>query len=398
MNYKRTIRACFYAYIVGAIVNNFVPLLFTTFQNSYAIPISQITLLITINFVVQLSIDFAATFFVDKIGYRTSVVIAHMCCCLGLAMLTFMPEIMPTAFSGLVCGVVIYAIGGGLLEVLISPITEACPSENKEKAMSLLHSFYCWGCVGVILISTLFFSLFSTAKWKILALIWAAVPALNGIFFATVPIHSINPDGERGLSLKELFSKKVFWIFLLMMTCAGASEQAVSQWASTFAEKGLGISKAMGDIAGPASFAACMGASRLIYGKYGNKINLDKFITFSCFLCVASYLCVSLVTNPVISLFGCAVCGFSVGILWPGTFSKAAATIKNGGTAMFALLALSGDLGCSTGPTIAGFVSSCTNENLKLGILAASIFPILLLIGIFLLRKNSKKRDEKKLF
>lgn len=398
MNYKRTIRACFYAYIVGAIVNNFVPLLFTTFQNSYAIPISQITLLITINFVVQLSIDFAATFFVDKIGYRTSVVIAHMCCCLGLAMLTFMPEIMPTAFSGLVCGVVIYAIGGGLLEVLISPITEACPSENKEKAMSLLHSFYCWGCVGVILISTLFFSLFSIAKWKILALIWAAVPALNGIFFATVPIHSINPDGERGLSLKELFSKKAFWIFLLMMTCAGASEQAVSQWASTFAEKGLGISKAMGDIAGPASFAACMGASRLIYGKYGNKINLDKFITFSCFLCVASYLCVSLVTNPVISLFGCAVCGFSVGILWPGTFSKAAATIKNGGTAMFALLALSGDLGCSTGPTIAGFVSSCTNENLKLGILAASIFPILLLIGIFLLRKNSKKRDEKKLF
>lgn len=398
MNYKRTIRACFYAYIVGAIVNNFVPLLFTTFQNSYAIPISQITLLITINFVVQLSIDFAATFFVDKIGYRTSVVIAHMCCCLGLAMLTFMPEIMPTAFSGLVCGVVVYAIGSGLLEVLISPITEACPSENKEKAMSLLHSFYCWGCVGVILISTLFFSLFSTAKWKILALIWAAVPALNGIFFATVPIHSINPDGERGLSLKELFSKKVFWIFLLMMTCAGASEQAVSQWASTFAEKGLGISKAMGDIAGPASFAACMGASRLIYGKYGNKINLDKFITFSCILCVASYLCVSLVTNPVISLFGCAVCGFSVGILWPGTFSKAAATIKNGGTAMFALLALSGDLGCSTGPTIAGFVSSCTNENLKLGILAASIFPILLLIAIFLLRKNSKKRDEKKLF
>lgn len=398
MNYKRTIRACFYAYIVGAIVNNFVPLLFTTFQNSYAIPISQITLLITINFVVQLSIDFAATFFVDKIGYRTSVVIAHMCCCLGLAMLTFMPEIMPTAFSGLVCGVVVYAIGSGLLEVLISPITEACPSENKEKAMSLLHSFYCWGCVGVILISTLFFSLFSTAKWKILALIWAAVPALNGIFFATVPIHSINPDGERGLSLKELFSKKVFWIFLLMMTCAGASEQAVSQWASTFAEKGLGISKAMGDIAGPASFAACMGASRLIYGKYGNKINLDKFITFSCILCVASYLCVSLVTNPVISLFGCAVCGFSVGILWPGTFSKAAATIKNGGTAMFALLALSGDLGCSMGPTIAGFVSSCTNENLKLGILAASIFPILLLIGIFLLRKNSKKRDEKKLF
>ncbi len=391
-NFQSTINACFIGYIVGAIINNFVPLLFITFQDSYSIPLSQITLLITINFAVQLSVDFASTFFIDKIGYKASVIIAHICSSAGLVMLTFMPEIMPTPFIGILCSVALYAIGGGLLEVLISPITEACPSENKEKAMSLLHSFYCWGCVGVILISTLFFAVFGTANWKILALIWAIVPALNGIYFSTVPIYSLTDEGEKGLSLKELFTKKIFWLFLLMMVCAGAGEQAVSQWASTFAEKGLGISKTVGDLAGPMAFSVLMGASRLLYGKYGEKMNLDKFMQYSCVLCIGSYICIALVPNAAVSLLGCAVCGFSVGILWPGTFSKASATIKNGGTAMFALLALAGDFGCSAGPTVAGFVSSCFGDNLKIGILAAIVFPVILLVGVTVLQKKRKNK------
>ncbi len=392
--YKSTINACFIAYIVGAIVNNFVPLLFITFQNSYHIPLSQITLLITINFAIQLSVDLASTFFIDKIGYKASVIIAHICSCAGLVMLTYMPEIMPSPFIGIVCSVGIYAIGGGLLEVLISPITEACPSENKEKAISLLHSFYCWGCVGVILLSTVFFAVFTTANWKILTLIWAIVPAFNGVYFATVPIYSLTEEGESGLPLKELFSKKIFWLFLLMMMCAGASEQAVSQWASTFAEKGLGISKTVGDLAGPMGFSVLMGTSRLIYGKHGEKMNLDKFMKFSCVLCITSYLCIALVPNAIVSIVGCAICGFSVGILWPGTFSKASATIKNGGTAMFALLALAGDLGCSTGPTVAGFVSSSFNDNLKIGILATIVFPVLLLLGVSILQNRKRKKPK----
>lgn len=389
--YNKTVIACFVGYIVQAIVNNFVPLLFLTFQRTYDIPLSQITMLVTINFGVQLLVDLLAVGFVDKIGYRASMILAHACAALGLASLAVLPELLPSPFAGILCSVMIYAVGGGLLEVLVSPVMEACPSDNKEKAMSMLHSFYCWGHVGVVILSTLFFRIAGISNWKIMALVWALVPLGNMIAFTKVPIASLIEEGETGLNMKELFSLKIFWVLLIMMICAGASEQAVSQWASTFAEKGLGISKTAGDLAGPMAFAILMGLSRAFYGKYGDKINLDKFMIYSCMLCIASYLCISLVPSPVISLVGCAACGLSVGIMWPGTFSKASAAIPRGGTALFALLALGGDVGCSGGPTVVGMVSSAIADNLKMGILAGIIFPILLLSGIFLCAKLVKK-------
>lgn len=387
-NYKMTMYACFTGYIVQAIVNNFVPLLFVTFQTDFQIPLSQITMLITVNFMIQLLIDLLSAGFIDKIGYRASAILAHVCTILGFVLLTVLPGALPNAFAGILIAVVIYAVGGGLLEVLVSPIIEACPTDNKEKAMSLLHSFYCWGHVGVVLLSTLFFAVFGIAKWRILALLWMIIPAFNILLFSRAPINSLQEEGETGISLKELLGQKLFWLFMLMMLCAGASEQAVSQWASTFAEKGLGISKTMGDLAGPMAFAVLMGTSRLLYGKYGDKWDLNRFMQYSVLLCMASYLCIVLVPVPVIGLFGCAVCGFSVGILWPGTFSKASASIKNGGTAMFAMLALAGDLGCSAGPTLVGLVSSSFGDNLKMGILAAILFPVLMLIGLRLLKKK----------
>lgn len=387
VSFQRTINACFAGYVVQAVVNNFVPLLFVMFQDSYQIPLSKITLLITVNFVFQLVIDILSAGFIDKIGYKTSVIIAHFCAAAGLISLTVLPEVFGDPFAGILVSVMIYAVGGGLLEVLLSPIVEACPTANKEKAMSLLHSFYCWGHMGVVLLSTVFFSVFGISNWKILALIWALIPVINGIVFFTAPIYSLQEEGEKGLSLKELLSKGVFWVMILLMVCSGASEQAVSQWASTFAEQGLGVSKTIGDLAGPMAFAFMMGLSRLFYGKYGDRIDLDKFMSGSTVLCLVSYLCISFAPFPVLSLAGCAVCGFSVGILWPGSFSKAAAAIKGGGTAMFAFLALAGDLGCSSGPTLAGFVSSHMGDNLKAGILAAIIFPVLMLAGIFLSRK-----------
>ena len=282
----------------------------------------------------------------------------------------------------------VYAIGGGILEVLVSPVVEACPSDNKEKAMSMLHSFYCWGHVGVVLISTLFFYVFGIENWKILAAAWAVIPICNAFVFTRVPIAKLIEEGESGLRLRELFGIKIFWILLIMMVCAGASEQAVSQWASTFAEKGLGISKTAGDLAGPMAFAILMGASRAFYGKYGDRIHLDRFMIYSCCLCIASYLGISLSPNPLLSLFACAICGLSVGIMWPGTFSKASAALPRGGTAMFAFLALGGDLGCSGGPTLVGMVSSSLGDNLKMGVLAGVIFPVLLLTGIVLCRKQ----------
>lgn len=394
-NYQLTMYACFIGYIVQAIVNNFLPLLFVTFQKTYSIPLTQITLLITLNFGIQLVIDMLSTGFVDKIGYRASAIIAHVCSAAGLVLLTVLPEAFPDPFAGILIAVFIYAIGGGLIEVLISPILEACPTDNKEKAMSLLHSFYCWGHVGVVLISTLFFTLFGIENWKILAVCWAVVPAVNIILFAKAPIYSLHEEGETGLTLKQLFTRKVFWVMMLMMLCAGASEQAVSQWASTFAEQGLGVSKTIGDLAGPMSFAALMGLSRLLYGKFGDKLDLDKFMKMSCLLCIAAYFCISLVPLPAVGLVGCAVCGFSVGIMWPGTFSKASAAVKGGGTALFAMLALAGDVGCSGGPTLTGFISGCFNGGLRAGILAAIVFPVLLLIGIQLAKKLANNSADK---
>ncbi|MBS5570936.1 MAG: MFS transporter [Clostridiales bacterium] len=389
--FQRTMNACFIAYIVQAIINNFVPLLFLRFQEGYGIPLSKITLLVTVNFGIQLAVDLASAGFVDRIGYRASMLIAHICAAAGLLSLTVLPEAFSDPFVGLLLSVIIYAVGGGLLEVLVSPVMESCPTENKEKAMSLLHSFYCWGHVAVVLISTVFFRIFGISNWKILAIGWAAVPLANLFLFAKAPIASLMKEGEQGLTLRELLSQKIFWVFLLMMVCAGASEQSVSQWASAFAEKALGVGKTVGDLAGPMAFAVLMGISRAFYGKYGDKIDLDRFMGGSAILCILSYLCISLIPIPAAGLIGCAVCGLSVGIMWPGAFSRASAAIRRGGTAMFAFLALAGDLGCSGGPTLVGLVSSRFGNNLRAGILAAILFPVLLLLGIL----TSKRRKNK---
>lgn len=391
--YQKTIYACFAAYIVQAVVNNFVPLLFLTFQDSYGIPLSQITMLVTLNFGLQLLVDLASVSFVDRIGYRASMVLAHALAAAGLALLAILPELLPSPFPGILLSVCVYAVGGGLLEVLVSPVVEACPSDHKEQTMSLLHSFYCWGHVGVVLVSTVFFALLGVGHWRVLALAWAMIPLGNMIAFTRVPIAPLMEDGQRGMTIGELARRKVFWVFLLMMVCAGASEQGVSQWASTFAEKGLGVSKTVGDLAGPMAFAVLMGTSRAVYGKYGGRLNLDHFMAGSALLCVASYLCVALAPSPVVGLLGCAVCGLSVGIMWPGTFSKASAGLPRGGTAMFALMALAGDLGCSGGPTLVGMVSSTLGDDLKKGILAGIVFPVLLLAGLALSREKKAAEE-----
>lgn len=392
-DYKKTVNACFIGYIVQAVVNNFAPLLFLTFQSQYGIPLSKITFLITFNFSIQLVIDLLAAKFVDKIGYRASALSAHASAALGLCMLAFLPELTKDPFIGILISVVIYAVGGGLLEVIVSPIVEACPTDNKEAAMSLLHSFYCWGHVGVVLLSTLFFRFVGIGHWKILACLWALVPLLNMLAFFKVPIAPIIEEGGQGLSFKELLKNKVFWLLMLLMLCAGSCEQAVSQWASAFAEAGLGISKTAGDLAGPMFFAIMMGLSRAFYGKYGDKLDLVRFMKISGVLCLCSYLLISLSPVPVPSLVGCGLCGLSVGILWPGTFSLGSAGIKGGGTMMFAFFALAGDVGCSVGPTYVGTVTSLSDGNIKQGILLACVFPILLLAGLMAVRKVVENKE-----
>lgn len=372
-DYTKTVHACFLSYIVQAIINNFVPLLFLTFQSEYGISLSRITMLVTLNFGIQLLVDLLSAGVIDRVGYRASMITAHVLSAIGLISLTVLPGLFSQAWMGLFISVAIYAAGGGLLEVLVSPIVEACPTDNKEKAMSMLHSFYCWGHVAVVLVSTIFFAVAGLKSWRLLALFWALVPVVNMILFFKVPIAPLVEEDE-GLSLKALIGKRIFWGFMLLMICAGASEQAVSQWASAFAEKGLGVSKAVGDLTGPMFFAVMMGTSRAVYGKYGEKVNLKKTMIASGILCIGSYFLISLSPFPALGLLGCGLCGLSVGIMWPGAFSMASASLRGGGTAMFAFLALAGDLGCSGGPSFVGIVSGYFGDNLKIGILGAVLF------------------------
>lgn len=387
VSYKKTIYACFMGCIAQAIAVNFVPLLFIRFKSQYGIPLSEITALITVCFVLQLITDFASAFFINRIGYRVAVLAANIFVAAGFVSLTILPELTPNPFLGLIISVIIYSIGSGLLEVVVSPIVESCPSENKSKTMSLLHSFYCWGSVGVVVASTVFFRIFGIDKWKILASVWTILPIVNSLLFIYVPIVDLNQQKENSLSFKELLKNRHFRIFFVIMLCAGASELSVSQWASAFAEKMLNIPKSVGDIAGPAMFAVLMGTSRMIYGKTGEKINLDKMIFICSLLCIVSYLLISLAPNSALSIVGIGLCGFSVGIMWPGTFSLAAASVK-GGSMMFALLALAGDIGCTAGPSIAGLAAQIANDNLKTGILTAVIFPTVL--AVLILAKNKK--------
>lgn len=389
--YRTTLVSCFVAYIVQAVVNNFVPLLFVTFQSDFGIPLSQITLLITVNFAVQLTVDLLSARFVDVIGYRASIVAAHILTAVGLVLLTVLPQSVDP-FAGILAAVVVYAIGGGIIEVLVSPIVEACPTDDKASAMSLLHSFYCWGSVGVVLLSTVFFAYVGVSSWRLLACAWAVLPLANALVLLRAPIAKPLDEGDAGMSVGELLGSRVFWVLVVMMLCAGASEQSVSQWASAFAERGLQVGKTMGDLAGPMMFALLMGTARLLYAKIGSRWDLGRTMLASTLLCVASYLLTSLSPWPALSLVGCGLCGFSVGVLWPGTFSRASAALRRGGTAMFALLALAGDLGCSAGPTLVGMVSDAAGGNLGAGILAGAVFPVVLAVCLIAQRAGAGRR------
>lgn len=388
-NYKATLTACYFGYITQAIVNNLAPLLFLIFRDRLGIPLSQITLITSLNFIVQLLVDLLSVRFVDRIGYRKCIVAAHFFSAAGLIGMSVLPFIMKP-FAGLLIALFFYAVGGGLIEVLISPIAQACPTSDKSSQMSLLHSFYCWGTVAVVLFSTLFLFFAGKENWPLLPILWSVLPLLNGFTFMKVPIRSLIEDNA-GMSVKELFSSGLFLICILLMFAAGSSEQAMSQWASAFAENGLGVNKAVGDVFGPCLFSVLMGSSRVIFAKVGEKADILKFIMFSGVLCAASYLIASLIRVPVLAFVGCALCGFSVGVLWPGVFSLASSSLPSGGTAMFALLALAGDLGCSAGPGFVGIISSMNGDNIKKGLLAAVLFPVLLLICTFIFKKFTKK-------
>ncbi len=391
LGYQHTIWASYLGYVTQAVVNNLAPLLFLIFQKWYGLSLDRITLLITVNFGVQLLVDLLSAAWIDRIGYKRGVVFAHICAALGISGMAVLPDGLrhagflflsssDAAYAGLLVSACLYAVGGGLIEVLVSPIVEACPTEEKAAAMSLLHSFYCWGHMIVVVLSTVFFVAAGEERWRTLCILWALLPLCNAVYFGRVPIRSLEEEHEP-VSVKTLFSGKMFWIFFMLMFCAGSSEQAMSQWASAFAEAGLSVTKTAGDLAGPCMFAALMGASRVLYARFSSRISLKHFMLGSGALCVCSYLLAVYAPTPFLGLMGCGICGFSVGVLWPGTFSLAADTLPGGGTAMFAFLALAGDLGCSMGPTVVG-LASAESGSLQGGLMMGILFPVLLCIGV----------------
>ena len=390
-NYKKTLIACYLGFITQAITANFTPLLFLTFKATYKISLEMIALVPMVFYFTQLLVDLVATKFADKIGYRVCVVFSQIVSATGLILMAFLPDVLPNPFVGIIISVILYAIGSGLVEVLLSPIVEACPFENKAGVMSLLHSFYCWGAVAVILGSTIFFAIFGTSCWKILTLIWAVVPLINTFNFLSCPIERLVDDGE-GMRIGQLLRLPLFWLMIILMICAGASETTMTQWASAFAESALNISKTVGDLAGPCLFAVFMGVARALYGKFGEKFNLTKVMLICGILCVSCYLVASLSSISIIGLVGCTLCGLAVGIMWPGTISISSQKCPKGGTAMFAFLALAGDLGATVSPTMVGAIADAVGGNLKIGLLFATMFPIILVIGLAILVINSKKR------
>ena len=389
-NYRKTLLACYLGFITQAITANFAPLLFLKFHTDYHITLGKIALIPTAFFLTQLLIDVFCARFVDAIGYRRSVVISEIASGLGLAGLAFIPELFADPFVGILLCVVVYAIGSGLIEVLASPIVEACPFEHKDAVMSLLHSFYCWGAVGVIVFSTLFFALFGMERWRVLACIWALIPLYNIYNFATCPIERLTEEGK-GMSIGALFKTPLFWLAIVLMVCAGASELSMAQWASAYTEAALGFSKTLGDLVGPCLFAVMMGVSRVIYGKFGAKLELSRFMLGSGILCLCCYLLASLSANPVWGLIGCVLCGFSVGIMWPGTISITSPRLPQGGTALFALLAMAGDLGGAFGPSIVGAATQRAGDDLRIGMLAGSIFPLVLIAALLLFGRKARK-------
>lgn len=388
--YRKTLIACYLAFITQAIAANFAPLLFLTFHKSLGIPLGKVALVSTAFYFTQLIVDVICARFVDRIGYRVCAVASEIASAAGLVCLAVLPSVLPDPFVGIIISVIIYAVGSGLIEVLASPIVEACPFDHKEAVMSLLHSFYCWGSVGVILLSTVFFAAFGVENWRWLACIWALIPLYNVYNFASCPIEKLVENGE-GMTIRTLFKTPMFFLGIVLMVCAGAAEMSMTQWASAFVESALGISKTVGDLAGPCLFAVTMGISRVIYGKSGNKIELTRYMLGSGALCLVCYILAALSLNPVVCLIGCTLCGFSVGIMWPGTISILSKRLPAGGTAMFALLAMAGDLGGAFGPWLVGFASQINNDDLKAGMLAACVFPIVLIVSIIGIKTRTKK-------
>ncbi len=409
LRYKHTKISCYLGYITQAVVNNLAPLLFVTFQRNFGISLSKLGSLIVVNFVIQIAVDMLSAQIIHRIGMRGTCILAHIVSASGLVLLGLLPLIMNNTYAGLLISLACCATGGGLIEVVISPVTQAIPSDNKASQMALLHSFYSWGQVAVVLLSTLYFTTVGIDNWFLLPIIFAIIPLLNIFLFMKVPLATLVEDGKE-MKISSLLKTNILWLMLLFMICSGASEMVISQWSSLLAELGLGVSKTIGDILGPCLFAFLMGLSRMLFGLKVTDKSLMPSLMICAFGCVLSFAIVAFSRVPMLSLIGCGLSGFFVGVMWPGIYSLSASLVPYGGASMFILLAFAGDIGCSSGAGLVGYVSDIvkrtgnsifkeivsfsdsTQLGLKTGIIISMVFPFVLFVGILILIRHTRIR------
>lgn len=396
-SYGLTKVACYIGYVVQAVVNNLLSLLFVIFNaQPYNISLEKLGSIIFINFAAQLFIDYISVFFTSRFGYKKCVVFAQATSVVGFVLLGFLPRVIEPYF-GILFSILFLAVGSGLIEVLISPIIEALPSDNKASNMSFLHSFYCWGQVLTVIGTTALVFALGNDKWFYIPFVWSIIPFINTLLFTRCDILELENNSAHSSALSLLKNKSVYK-YMVFMFCAGASEITMVQWSSFFVEKGFGTEKWLGDLIGPCLFAVLMGIGRIGYGILGKKVSLERLLCYFSALCFVCYLVVALSNNGIICALGCAVCGLSVSVMWPGVISLSAEKFHSSGTAIFSLMAMLGDIGCAVGPWILGLIAeyafdynlgrhlisalniNSTQSNMQLGFLICSIFPLIMFL------------------
>lgn len=409
-SYQLTTISCFVGIFCQAVSSNITAILFIPLMTLYGLSYVHLGLLVGINFTTQVLVDIIASRLVDRYGFRVFVLPSDILAVIGLVLFGLTPVLFDNILTGLVFSTIIFSASCGLQEVMLSPIVNAIPHNDKGPAMALMHSFYAWGQVATIIITTLFLFFFGIENWQVIVFLWALVPLVNFFMFLAAPFPGVIHENQR-MTMRDLILKPFYLVALLAIMGGAATELVMNQWSSTFSEKVLELPKVTGDILGMCGFAVFLGLGRVLYGRYGSKINMNNVLVGSAAAAVVCYIAVAISPLPAISLAACAVCGLAASLLWPGTLVITAEKYPLAGAWIFAILAAAGDIGAASGPFAAGVITDLTRQMpsilqfaaslqllpdqfaIRIAILLSAIFPLFTLACHWFLKQRQHIRD-----
>lgn len=407
--FRLTLMAARMGFFTQALVNNLAPVFFVLFRVLYGFSYLQVGILAALNFTLQLFADITSPNLISRFGYRKCAMTAQALCAVGLILMPGLCILTGGVYISFIIPVLIYSYGAGMIEVLASPIVEAIPDLPENTKMSMLHSFYSWGQMTCVALTTLALHFIGYERWFLIPVLWSAIPIFGIILFSRARLDMADMAEKESEKGGRLFCRS-FVLMLIIMTCAGASEIAMSEWSSLFAEEALGVSKVAGDLFGPCMFALFMGMGRMCHAKFGERLNLSRLIKACSLLCVICYVGAALLRPAAASLIFCALTGLSVSLMWPGALSLAAAR-NNGGARMYGLLAAFGDIGCIIGPVVTSSVSEFADGNeriraigaayglsadktaLRASLLAMALIPLVMLICLSLFSDKGRENE-----